>query len=207
MPFFDGLTLSEIVLLVAGCFLFVALLIAFLWNTMHNRPVKGLLLFFALPIVMIGFPTISIIKIGEAGVEIDNQVPALQENPQDEASRAALASNLNELKGRPFKNPETVANIARAEFALGQDEDAKQSVQKALGLDPNLKTAKDLKARMEAGSKLTELADAAEKQPTNPEIKQQLQAAVEKAKANQYKFANPKVVKSLQTAATLLKQE
>jgi hypothetical protein len=205
MPLFDGLTLSEMVLLLAGCILFVALLIAFLWNTMHKQAVKGLLFFFALPIVMIGFPTIQSIKIGAEGVEIDNQTTALQDNPQDEASRNALASKLNDFKNRTFKNPQAVATIARAEFALGQDADAKQNMQKALSADPDLKTAQDLKARMEAASKLSELAAAAEKQPANPEIKQQLETAVQNA--NQYKFANPQAVASLRTAAKLLKPE
>jgi tetratricopeptide (TPR) repeat protein len=205
MPLFDGLTLSEIVLLVAGCIFFVALLIAFLWNTMHNQSVKVLMPFFAFPIVMIGFSTISIIKISDAGVEIDNQVSALQENPQNEASRKALASNLNELKGRPFANPQTVVKIASAEFALGQDTDAKRSVQKALSLDPNLKTAKDLQARMEAASKLSEATAAAEKEPAKPEIKKQLQTAVEEA--NKYNFANLKARQSLCTATKILKPE
>jgi hypothetical protein len=172
---------------------------------MHKQAVKGLLFFFALPIVMIGFPTIQSIKIGAEGVEIDNQTTALQDNPQDEASRNALASKLNDFKNRTFKNPQAVATIARAEFALGQDADAKQNMQKALSADPDLKTAQDLKARMEAASKLSELAAAAEKQPANPEIKQQLETAVQNA--NQYKFANPQAVASLRTAAKLLKPE
>jgi tetratricopeptide (TPR) repeat protein len=205
MPLFDGLTLGEMVLLIAGCILFVALLIAFLWNTMHKQPVKGLLLFFTFPIVMIGYPTIGTIKISEEGFEIDKQTLALQTNPNDEASRKALESNLNDFKGRPFTNPETITKIARAEFALGQDAEAKQNVEKVLKGDPNLKNAQDLRARMEVASRLSTLTAAAEKQPENSAVKQQLQTTVQEA--SKYKFANPAARQSLQKAAKILGPE
>lgn len=147
MPQLDGLTLSEMVLLVAGGILFVALLIVFLWNTMNRQPVTGLLLFFVFPIVMIGFPTIQSIKIGEEGAEIDNQVSTVQANPKDEGARKALELTLNNLKGRQFNNPHTNTSIASAELALGQKDAAAQRLQEALNKDPNLESAKDLIAR------------------------------------------------------------
>jgi tetratricopeptide (TPR) repeat protein len=205
MPLLDGLTLSEMVLLIAGCVFFVALVIAFLWNTVHKQPVKGLLLFFAFPIVMIGFSTITTIKISEEGVEIDNQTSALLNNPNDEASRQALESNLSGLKGRKFSDPGTITKIARAEFALGQDKEAQQNVEKALRADPSLTTAQDLRTRMEVASRLSAATTAAEKQPENSAVKQQLATTVQDAK--KYKFANPAVRQSLEKATRILSSE
>jgi hypothetical protein len=172
MPLLDGLTPGEIVLLVGGCLFFFALLIVFVGKSLGNKPVTGLLPFFAIPIVMIGFPTISAVKIGGEGVDIENQTAEVQKDPDNEASRKALESTLNDLKGRPFKNAETITKIARAEFALGQDAEAKRNVDKALESNPNLKTAQDLKTRIEATSSLS-AATVSEKQPDNPGVKQQ----------------------------------
>ena len=142
MSLFDGLTLNELVLLLSGGVLFVALLVVFLGKALANRPVAVLLPFFAIAIVMMGFPTISAVKIGQEGVDIENQTTALQNNPDDEAARKKLEADVSDLKSRSFKNPETIAKIARAEFALGHNADAKQDMEKANALqaDPKSQT-------------------------------------------------------------------
>lgn len=83
-----------------------------------------LLPFFAIPVVMMGFPTITAVKIGQEGVDIQNQTNALQSNPNDKATRESLEASVRDLKSRSFRNPEIVANIAKAELALGHNADA-----------------------------------------------------------------------------------
>lgn len=205
MPLFDGLTLGELVLLIGGAFFFVVLLVVFLKKSLGNKSVKGLLPFFAVPVVMMGFPTITSFKISQEGVEIDNQTTALQNNPNDEASRKALQSNVVELKKRSFNSPETLARLARAEYALGQEQEARTDVAKALKSDPTLQPATELRMKMELGDKISALNAAAESPSATPEVKQQLGTAV--AQASQYKFANPKALQSLQKATKILKPE
>jgi tetratricopeptide (TPR) repeat protein len=205
MPLFDGLTLGELVLLFAGAAFFIALLVLFVIKASKNQSYKGLLPFFAIPIVMMGFPTITSIKINKDGVDLENQVQALQNNPDDEASRKALEAQVSFLQGRTFKNPATNTNIARAEYALGQDARAKQNLQKALQADPKQQDALQLKQRMEVASKLSELAAKAQAQPTNPEIRNQLQQAT--TQASQFRFANPKALQSIQTANKILQSQ
>ena len=205
MPLFDGLTLGELVLLIGGGAFFIALLVLFVIKASKNQSYKGLLPFFAIPIVMMGFPTITSIKINQDGVDIENQVQALQNNPNDEASRKALESNVSFLKSRPFKDPATVAKIARAEYALGQDADAAQNLQKALQVDPKQQVALQLRQRMEVASKLSELTAKAQAQPKNPEIRNQLQQTT--VQANQLKYANPKALQSIQTANQVMQQQ
>lgn len=205
MPLFDGLSLGELVLLAGGGFFFVALLAVFLHNAFTNKSVKGLLPFFAVPIVMMGFPTITSFKISQEGVEIDNQTTALQNNPNDEASRKALASNVVELKKRSFTSPQTLARLARAEYALGQEQEAKTDVAEALKSDPALQPATELRTKMELADKISSLNAAAESPAATPEVKKQLESTV--AQASQYKFANPKALQSLQKATRILKPE
>ena len=205
MPLFDGLSLGELVLLTGGAAFFIALLVLFVIKASKNQSYKGLLPFFAIPIVMIGFPTITSIKINQDGVDIENQVQALQNNPNDEASRKALETNVRFLKSRHFKDPATIAKIARAEYALGQDADAKQNLQKALQADPKQQVALQLRQRMEVASKLSELTAKAQAQPANPEIRNQLQQTT--AQAAQFRFANPKALESIQTANKVLQSQ
>jgi tetratricopeptide (TPR) repeat protein len=205
MPLFDGLGLGELVLLVGGCLFFVVLLIVFLKKALSNQPYKGLLLFFVIPIVMIGFPAITSFKISQEGVEIDKQTTALQSNPNDETTRKSLETNVSDLKNRPFKNPQIIASLAKAQYALGREADAKQNLEKALKADPTLQPAQELKAKIEIADKVSALTAAAEKEPANPEVKRQLQNTV--AQANQYKFANPKALQEMQKATRILRPE
>jgi len=205
MPIFDGLTLGEMVLLIGGCLFFVALLIVFLRNSLANKPVTSLLAFFAIPIVMIGFPTISSFKISQEGVDIENQTTALQNNPNDEASRKSLETSVGELKKRSFTNPKTLAQLARAEYALGDESEAKQNMDKALKADPTLQPAVELKTKMELADKISTLNAAAESPTATKEVKEQLATTV--AQANQYKFANPKALMSIQKATKILRPE
>jgi len=205
MPLFDGLTLGELVLLFGGAAFFIALLVLFVIKATKNQSYKGLLPFFAVPIVMMGFPTITSIKISQDGVDIENQVLALQKDPNDEASRKALESNVKFLQGRPFRDPATIARIAGAQFALGQESQAQQNLQKALQADPKQQVALQLQQRIEVARKLSELTAKAQAQPQSPEVRNQLQQVTTQAK--DLKFANPKALQSLQTANKILQPE
>ncbi len=209
MPMFDGLSLSEFVLLVAGSVLFVVLVIILLrlaFNPGPNGPsYTNLLLFFMLPVIMIGFPYWQSVKISQDSIEIEKQTAALQSDPNNEAARKSLEADVGRLSGRSFKNPRTLANLAEAKYALGHENEAKQDLNKALAANPSLPSGVELKQKMEVADRLSELAAAAQKQPANPEVKRQLQNTV--TQASQYKFANPKALQSLSQANRVLRAE
>jgi tetratricopeptide (TPR) repeat protein len=202
MAFFDGMYPFEIILLVAGGLLFVVLLIAFLRQLFNNQSYKALLPFFLVAVLMIGFPAVSSVKAINGLIEIDKKTHDLQEHPGDSALRASLQSDVNKLSTRPFKSPQTVATLARAQFAVGQEEQAKQNLDKALSADPNLKPAQELKAKIDVTDKLSALTAAAERQPENPQVKQELQNTV--SQAQQYKFANPRAIETIRKATTVV---
>jgi Flp pilus assembly protein TadD len=199
---FDGMYLRDIVLLFAGVVLFVVLLIAFLRQIFTNRPYKGLLMFFFVPIVMIGWPAISQIKIEQGVVEIQKQTDAVQKNPQDAQARGALQAQLKDLEGRPFKDPKTLASIGRAQFALGNETAAQTNLQKALATNPTEEKAQDLKKRIDVANQVKSLTQAAEQQPNNPQVKQNLATAVRQA--DQLKLANPNAIQSIEKAKVVL---
>lgn len=56
---FDGLLLYEITLLMLGVFLFLILSIGLLYYIIKKEQIAKLLFFFFIPIVMIGYPSIT----------------------------------------------------------------------------------------------------------------------------------------------------
>lgn len=202
MAFFDGLYNYEIISLICGGLLFIVLLAALLRKAFTNQSFAALLPFFLVAVIMIGFPAWSSVKVSDGVVEIDKQAHDLQQNPNDAALRSSLQSNVTTLSARPFKNAQTVATLAEAQFALGLENQAQQNLDKALATDPTLKPAQDLKAKIEVATKLSALTAAAEKQPGDPQVKQQLQNTVQQA--SQYKFANPAAVNNMKKATTML---
>lgn len=202
MAFFDGLYNYEIISLICGGLLFLVLLAGLLRKIFTNQPFAALLPFFFVAVILIGFPAWSSVKISDGVLELTKQAHDLQETPDDTALRSSLQTNVANLSARPFKSAQTVATLAEAQFALGQDDDAKQNLDKALTTDPTSKPAQDLKAKIEVAAKLSALTAAAEQKPDDPQVKQELQGAVEKA--SQYKFANPAAMNSMKRATTIL---
>ncbi len=181
MAFFDGLYSYEIIILVAGALLFVVLLAALLRKVFTDESYVGLLPFFVLTVIMIGFPAWSSVKVSDGVIEINKQAHELAAHPDDAALRGTLEANVSKLSTRPFKSPQTVATLAEAQFALGQDDQAKQNLNKALAL-----TA------------------AAQQKPDDPQVKQELQNTVQQA--SHYKFANPTAVNNIKKATVILQK-
>jgi len=73
--FTRGLYPGEVVLLILGIVLFVVLVIAFFYQLTHQRSLAALLGFF-IPVVMIGYPTIT-------SIQYENGVLTVQK-PQSE---------------------------------------------------------------------------------------------------------------------------
>ncbi len=201
----DGMYIYEIVLLIGGAILFLAAVIVLLRQVFTNHSYKGLMPLFLIAVLMMGFPAVSAVKFGKDLLEIDKQTHQLQEHPDDQATRAALSSNIKALGGRPIKDPQTITTLAQAQFALGEDQQAKEKVDQALAASPSLTPAKDLKAKIEVVDKLNTLTAAAQKEPDNTQVKQDLQNTL--VQANQLKLANPKALDTIKKAGTILQSQ
>jgi hypothetical protein len=148
MKIFDGLFLYEVVLLILGTLFFIALLVILIIKVAQNRSIKPLLLFFAVPIVMIGFPALGKVKFDKSGIELDKLTKEVAENPSNPELQTKLKDAVAAAGPRAAESQEGLVKVARAEAVLGNQEKAEQTVNKALRVNPNLVAAKDLKTRL-----------------------------------------------------------
>lgn len=198
----DGLYAYEIVLLILGVVLFVAILVAFLRQVFTKQPYGGLLAFFVLPILMIGLPSLQSFKI--AGIEADlaAKTQAVQQDPTDQQARSALQQDAQALSSRPVTNAATNANLAEAQFALGNEQAAKLNLQKALQADPNLPAAQDVKRKIELSDKLATLVPQVEAAPANDAARRELNQTV--GELSHVRVANPNTVAQMAQAYAVL---
>jgi hypothetical protein len=149
MQLFDGLYLYEIILLVLGVVMFLVLLYFLVSYLKNGKPVASLLLFFAISLVMIAYPSIQSFDISATEVKIQTVSAQLEKNPTDNTARLALTKDVAAIADRPLSDPTAITNLARAQLALGNTAAAQQNVQKALQAAPNSTAALQLKNRIE----------------------------------------------------------
>jgi hypothetical protein len=204
MALFDGLYLYQIAILVCGCLLFLALLVALLWKVFSNQDYKGLLTFFLIPIVMIGFPAFSSFELKTDLGDLEVQTTNLQSKPQDQQARTALQANVANIESRPFNDPTVLATIARAQYALGDENKAQTNLNKALAAAPTLVPAVELKNKIELATHLQEAISTTQSQPDNPKAREELQSTY--TKLSQLQVANPKLISTMSRAKAVLEK-
>ena len=141
MNIFEGLRGYEIILAALGSLLFLVLLFVLIVYVLRNKSLKGLLPFFLLPVLMIGFPAIGKIRYYNGVIELEKQVAAVNEHPNDTNAVAALKSSLADVEQRPASSGQTHLLLAKAQLALGQNTKALSSTEAALKAQPTLTEA------------------------------------------------------------------
>ena len=153
MKITESLLPYEIVMLAAGAMLFVVLVVLLVMRVVQNRAFALLLPFFFLPIAMIGFPAVKVIKFGDSTLELKDEVRRLASKPAGAismAERAELRLKVDELKPRAKDNPEALILVAQAETLLGNVAAGRRVVDEVLRLDPGSQVARDLQTRVVA---------------------------------------------------------
>jgi hypothetical protein len=148
MEIFDGLLQYEIILLVLGVILFLVLLFLLIYLVMKQRAFKQLIPLFLIPIVMIGFPSIQKIKYDNGIVEIEKATKSLSEQPSNEKIKADLDLKIQNIQSRAATHPTGLMAIANARLALGDTVKARQSINSALTIRPDLPAALHLKKQI-----------------------------------------------------------
>jgi len=198
----EGLYPGETVLLILGIVLFVVLIFAFVYQLTRQRSLGPLLGFFVVPIVMIGYPSIRSIEFKDGVVSIDKTTQQLLSNPTDASVRESLQKQLEQTTRRPIANPKDAAAVAKAQFALGDEQAAALNLQKALQKDPNLPEARQLQKKMEVAQNLQRLSVQVERNPADQAARAELQKNV--SEAAQMQWANHNAVIALARAQTAL---
>jgi tetratricopeptide (TPR) repeat protein len=200
--FTKGLYPGEVVLLILGIVLFVVSVIAFFYQLMHQRSIAVLLGFFILPIVMIGYPTITSIQYGNGVLSVQKTTELLLNNPADPQSRQALEQQVQQIASRSSSDPKDTVTLAKAQFALGHEQDAAQNLQKALLAKADLPEALELKKKIDVAQNLQRLAAHVEQNPADQQSRVELQTNV--TAAAQLRWANPNAITSLASAQKAL---
>lgn len=147
MKTIDGLYFYEFILLILGVLLFVTLLIILVVFVIQKRQLKELLVFFLLPVLMIGYPSIQKINYDKGVISIETQSREVAKNSQDPVSRENLKQNLKNIENRPNSNPESLLKFGRAQAILGDTVRAEKLVDRALNISPGLSEAKKLQSQ------------------------------------------------------------
>lgn len=205
MRLFDGLYLFEVLMMFLGAFLFIVLVLALVYQLMHRRNLGGLLAFFVLAIVMMGYPSIKSVQVQKDGVSIDKTTRDLQSDPANAQLRSDLEKQVSKVGDRPISDPATLTRVAKAEWVLGNDQGAERDVKKALQSDPNVPGARELQNKIADLRNLESITAEAEKHPDDPAAKIHLQEAV--AHASQQPTANPVALTKIANAQVMLGQQ
>lgn len=120
---FNNLLLYEVVLMFLGVFLFMLLSAALVYFIIKKRAIKGLLFFFAIPILMIGYPSIQQITISADKIDLSKYQQAYIENPNDSIAKQKL-ENLSEKLEKRAEIPEDILQISKTKLLLGKPEEA-----------------------------------------------------------------------------------
>jgi hypothetical protein len=149
MKIFNGLTGGEIILLVLGIILFLALLFILIYMVLNKRNFKYLIGFFLVPVLMIGFSSIKKISYDNGVIDIEKETKQVNNNPNDKVARKILFENIENMESRASSDPSALVTISKARLSLGDTVKAHQSVNKAFKLKPDLVPARNLKISLD----------------------------------------------------------
>lgn len=176
---FDGLYGFEVIMLTLGAMLFLVILVLLVLYAVQKRQLKGLLPFFGIPVMMIGYPSIKIIKIGEWLEIVKNYPEETGANPDNSQPGEEVKEALAKLDERPISNPATLVTIAETQAVVGDTAKALETVQNALEANPDYKPAvnlnKEIRTQIQIDKNMTRLhqnpGDAAARRELSQQIK------------------------------------
>ncbi len=146
----QGLYLYEIMLMIGGGILFLALVFLLVWKVVKDKSIGSLLPFFFLPIIMIGWTTIKSVSYDNGKIDIEKIADSLAKNPADTLLQKRVAKAVAAFDtSRAAKDPVALNAISHAYYALGKYNEAIAYNQKALTVDPGLPQAIALKGGIE----------------------------------------------------------
>ena len=134
---------AEIIFLCLGILLFVVLLVLLIIFAVQKREIKPLLFFFILPVLMIGWPTISSFSVSAEGIEFTRQ--GIQEAAVDPEKKDQLIKITDSLNKITITDLDSLKLLAQANAVLGDTVKAARNVEDALEKNPSDHETRHLK--------------------------------------------------------------
>lgn len=141
---FEGLLLYEITLLILGVILFLILSIGLLFYIIKKEPLMKLLMFFFIPIVMIGYPSITQVTISNDKIELSKLQKEVIENPRDSVAIEKMEQLTQKLEKRAT-TPDDLIQVSTSNLLLGNNVKAVSLADQALTKDNTAAAAMDIK--------------------------------------------------------------
>ncbi|MGY3794261.1 hypothetical protein [uncultured Aquimarina sp.] len=138
----NDLYLYELVLLLLGVFLFLILSAGLVYYIIKKEEIKKLLLFFPIPILMIGYPSVKEITISSDKIAFSKYQEEYINNPEDTIAKQNLEKLTEKLEERAH-SPEDIIEISKAKLLLGNSKEAVQYANKAIKIEKERKERTD----------------------------------------------------------------
>ncbi len=169
----ESLTFFEQVFMYLGILMFLVLLGSLVFFVLKGKELKPLLLFFLMPILMIGYPSIQEIKYQEIWIKLHKSQQNLVENPADSASREQVELLTDKIESRA-RTEDQLNSITYSKILLQKPKEAEFFAEKALSENQNSETAKELKqvAQVQGELKITTFDTARTAMPDSSALKQ-----------------------------------
>jgi hypothetical protein len=158
---FDGLMLYEITLLILGVILFLILSVGLLYYIIKKEQLGKLLLFFFIPIVMIGYPSITQITISNDRIELSKLQRKLLDNPQDSAAVQKMEQLTEKLEKRA-STAEDLVQLSTSNLMLGNNDKASAFAEKVLDKDNSNVVAQDIRRLAAVQEQIVENSEIAQ---------------------------------------------
>jgi tetratricopeptide (TPR) repeat protein len=200
----DGLYVYEFAMLLLGIAFFVVLLVAFVYQFMHKKSNKGLLPFFALSIVMMGYPSIRSVQYKDGILTVEKTTHELEKDPTNAALRNQLEQKITEVATRPAASDSAAVTLAKAQYTLGHEEAAAREVRRALQLDPRSTEAIKLQQQMQTVQKIDHLASHLNQNPGDRAARAELERNLAAVTARP--VASPEILAKVARAQAALGQ-
>lgn len=136
MNLLQGIQLPELIMLILGFILGLALIFIFIYTALRNKPNLKLLYGFLAPCALIGYPSYKSSQFGLDVVKIEQLVEKVNQDPTDVKAQKALIDNLEQLPAsRCRTSVDAMTTIANAQASLGLYDSAQVTIKKAVELD------------------------------------------------------------------------
>ncbi|MEC3881881.1 EGFR-like transmembrane domain-containing protein [Parapedobacter sp. 10938] len=162
----DGLQLHEVAMFVLGGLLFMVLLFLIVLFALRKRQLKPLLLFFIIPIVMLGWPSIAKIQLNQEGLMLVNNLKELEKYPDNETLQNKVEQSIQVLEEKNVNAPDKLADIARAKYLLGKNKAALETISKIPEADKAVLGVADLQRTIHTTQDIERKLEKAKASPT-----------------------------------------
>lgn len=131
--FLISILLYQSLLMIMGIIIFIVLVFLLIWSVIKKRSFVTLLPFFLIPVIMVAFPTLRSVKIGDIVINVKKLTAIVNNNPADTGAGNQLEKSVEQLKatGNLARNGDALLAVANAQIALGKYDSAALYLNKA----------------------------------------------------------------------------